>query len=105
MLRMRTSGPRSVGRVPSHADVLAQAEEIAGGLSEEHLGVIGRKPDGPGACVATARKSEVGGFEYGGEGDFLNGCVLLNVLLKARLAPTGSGSVASVSLDGRAGKG
>ena len=31
-------GAEDAGRVPAHADVLAETEEIAGGLSEQHLG-------------------------------------------------------------------
>ena len=78
VLRMRTSGPRSV-RVPAHAGVLAQAEEIAGGLGEQHFGGDGENAGGAGGVGGDGAEGEVGGFENGREGYVLNdGCSCLS---------------------------
>ena len=67
-------GSEDASRVPAHASVLAEAEEISGGLSEEHLGGDGQSAGGTGRMRGHGRESEVGGFKNGGEGYVLNDC-------------------------------
>ena len=73
MLRIRNSGPRSVGGIPAHAGVLRQAEEIARRLREQHLGGDGESAGRAGGVSGDGAEGEVGGFQNGREGDFLNG--------------------------------
>ena len=61
-----------MGRVPAHADVHAEAEEIAGGLGEEHFGGDGESAGRAGGVGGDGAEGEVGGFENGREGYFLN---------------------------------
>jgi hypothetical protein len=65
-------GVEYVARVPTHANVLAEAEEVAGGLGEEHLGRDGKDAGGAGGVGGDSSEVELGGLEYGGEGDFRN---------------------------------
>jgi hypothetical protein len=65
-------GAEDAGGIPAHADVLAEPEEIAGGLGEEHLGGDGEYSGRAGSVGGDAAELEVGAFENGGEGDFLN---------------------------------
>jgi hypothetical protein len=60
------------GWIPTHADVLAEAEEIAGGLGEEHLGCDGKSAGWAGRVGRDGVEGEVGAFENGGEAYFLN---------------------------------
>ena len=59
-----------VGRVPAHADVHAETEEIAGRLGEEHLSGDRKSARWARGVRRDCGELEVGGFEYGGEGDF-----------------------------------
>jgi hypothetical protein len=59
--------------VPAHAGVLTEAEEIAGGLGEEHLRCDGKPAGWAGRMGCDGAQVEVGAFENGGERDFLNG--------------------------------
>jgi hypothetical protein len=65
-------GAEDAGRVPTHADVLAEPEEVAGGLREEHLGGDGENAGGAGGVGGDAAELEVGAFENGREGYVLN---------------------------------
>ncbi len=68
-------GAEDAGGIPAHADVLAEAEEIAGGLGEEHLGGDGESAGWARGVGRDALSCEVGAFENGREGYVLNdGC-------------------------------
>jgi hypothetical protein len=55
-------GAEEMGGVPSHAGVLAEAEEIAGGLGEKHFGCDGKDAGGAGGVRGDGSEVEVGGF-------------------------------------------
>src|ERR1700733_16105206 len=65
-------GVEYVGRVPAHANVLAEAEEVARGLGEEHLSGDGKSTRGAGCVSRDGREFEAGAFENGREGYVLN---------------------------------
>jgi hypothetical protein len=66
-------GTKETRGIPSHAGVLAEAEEIAGRLSEKHLWRDGKNAGWAGGVCGDGSEIEFGGFEYGDEGDFRNG--------------------------------
>jgi hypothetical protein len=55
-------GAEEMGGVPPHAGVLAEAEEIAGGLGEEHLGRDGKDAGWTGGVGCDSSEVEFGGF-------------------------------------------
>ena len=65
-------GVEYVDRVPAHADVLAEAEEVTGGLCEEHLGGDRKSTRGAGCVGRDGREFEAGALENGREGYVLN---------------------------------
>jgi hypothetical protein len=65
-------GAEDMGGIPSHPNVLAEPEEIAGGLGEEHLGGDGERAGGAGGVRCHGAEGEVGAFENGCEGYVLN---------------------------------
>ena len=72
-------GAEDARGVPAHADVLAEPEEIAGGLGEEHLRGDGENTRGAGGVGSDGAEGEVGAFENGCEGYVLNdGCSCLS---------------------------
>ena len=56
--------------IPTHTHVHAEAKEIPGGLSKKHLSGDRKSARWARGVRRDCGELEVGGFEYGGEGDF-----------------------------------